>query len=248
MEQYKITNLSAATTHYRLMKNSGVAPQHKYFIEKLTYTGEPTDSSTEEFIIQTFGQRACSMYGTTEVGVILVNYPGATDIKVKPRSLGKAVPGMQVEVHDANGAICPPGQIGELVVCRGGEWVRTKDLGWTDEEGYFFHGGRADDVIISAGWTMSAKEIEDTLLKHGDVLEAAVIGVPDKLRGQVVKAYIVGRRCDSAFKDELQVFTKTRLSAHEFPREIEFVNDLPKTPSGKVNRKALREQFAALAG
>jgi acetyl-CoA synthetase len=223
------------------MKNSGVAGQHRYFIEKLTYTGEPTDTATEDFIIETFGHRACSMYGTTEVGVILVNYPGAADIKVKPKSLGKAVPGLRVEVHNPQGEVCAPMEIGELVVRRGAEWVRTKDLGWSDDEGYFYHGGRADDVIISAGWTMSAKEIEDTLLKHDDVLEAAVIGVPDQTRGQVVKAYIVGRRNDGVFSEELQTFTRTRLSAHEFPRLFEFVSELPKTPSGKVNRKALRD-------
>jgi acetyl-CoA synthetase len=245
LEQYRITNLSAATTHYRLMKNTGQAKDHHYSIEKLTYTGEPTDTATEEFIIETFGHRACSMYGTTEVGVILVNYPGAQDIAVKPRSLGKAVPGLQVEVHDAAGNICAPDVVGELVVKRAGKWVRTKDLGWADSEGYFYHGGRADDVIISAGWTMSAKEIEDTLLKHEDVFDAAVIGVPDKIRGQVVKAYIVGRRRDQAFSDELVSFTRSRLSAHEFPRQFEFVDELPKTPSGKVNRKALRDQLAA---
>src|SRR5690606_13484373 len=154
---------------YRLMKNSGVAADYPYTIEKLTYTGEPTDTSTEEFIIETFGQRACSMYGTTEVGVILVNYPGAPDIEVKPRSLGKGVPGIQVEIHNAQGQPCKPDELGEIVVWRGKEWVRTKDLGHRDSQHYFYHDGRADDVIISAGWTMSAKEIEDTLLKHDSV-------------------------------------------------------------------------------
>ena len=245
LESYQITNLSAATTHYRLMKNSGVAGEHRYYIKKLTYTGEPTDTSTEEFIITTFGERACSMYGTTEVGVILVNYPGAPDIKVKPRSLGKAVPGLRVEVHNAAGQTCPPDEIGEIVVLRAGEWVRTKDRGWTDAEGYFYHGGRADDVIISAGWTMGVKEIEDTLLKHEAVAEVAVIGVPDALRGQVVRAYIVCRReGGEKLIEELQDFTRSRLSLHEYPRQIEFVSALPKTPSGKINRQALRNQVA----
>lgn len=248
MEEHRITNISAAATHYRLMKNSGEAGDHRYHLEKLTYTGEPTDTTTEEFIVETFGRRACSMYGTTEVGVCLVNYPGATDIQVKPRSLGKPVPGLKVAVHDATGRDTAPHEIGELVVHRGGEWVRTKDLGWTDEEGYFFHGGRADDVIISAGWTMSAKEIEDTLLKHEAVAEAAVIGVPDKLRGQVVKAYLVlrgaGGAAGEALVEELQLFTRNRLAQHEYPRLIEFVEELPKSTSGKVNRAALRKQVA----
>ena len=246
LARHRVTNLSAAATHYRLMKNSGAAGQYRFVLEKLTYTGEPIDSATEEFILETFGRRPCSMYGTTEIGVILVNYPGAEDIQVKPRSLGKPVPGLAVAVHDPSGRDAAPHQVGEIVVLRGGEWVRTKDLGWTDEEGYFYHGGRADDVIISAGWTMSAKEIEDTLLKHEAVAEAAVIGVPDPLRGQVVRAYIVARRpATDALTEELQLFTRTRLAQHEYPRQIEFVPELPKTPSGKVNRQALRAAAAA---
>ena len=134
------------------------------------------------------------MYGTTEIGVILVSYPGAEDFVVKPGSLGKPVPGSKVEVHDPAGKPCPAGVTGELKVWRRNGWIATKDLGRTDEDGYFYHGGRADDVIISAGWTMSAVEIEDAILKHSDVREAAAIGVPDALRGQVVKAFVVADR------------------------------------------------------
>ncbi len=246
LERHRITNLSAATTHYRLMKNSGLADKHHYFIKKLTYTGEPSDTSTEEFVISTFGQRPCSIYGTTEVGVILVNYPGASDIQVKPRSLGKPVPKLRVEVHDSEGHVLPPHTIGEIVVFKAGQWFPTKDRGWTDEEGYYYHGGRADDVIISAGWTMGVKEIEDTLLKHYAVDEVAVIGVPDPLRGQIVKAYVVSREKETPelIKD-LQDFARARLSLHEYPRQIEFVPMLPKSTSGKINRQALRNQASA---
>jgi acetyl-CoA synthetase len=132
---------------------------------------------------------------------------------------------------------------GELKVWRKGQWIPTKDLGRTDAEGSFFHGGRADDVIISAGWTMSAVEIEDAMLKHPDVTEAAAIGIPDALRGQSVKAFIVTQRNgDTAFIEELQTLVRTRLSQHEYPRQIEFVTELPKTPAGKVHRKKLRER------
>ena len=118
-----------------------------------------------------------------------------------------------------------------------------------DEDGYFHHAGRADDVIISAGWTMSAVEIEDVLLKHPDVRDAAVIGVTDALRGQVVTAFIVSARCgDEAFARELQDFTRTQLSQHEYPRHVAFVAALPKTPAGKVNRKTLRDQETIHAG
>jgi acetyl-CoA synthetase len=199
-----------------------------------------------KFVENIFHVPVCSMYGTTEVGVILVNYPGADDFKVKPGSLGKAVPGQRVEVQDADGLPCAPKQIGELKLWRRGEWFPTKDLGYVDEEGYFYHSGRADDVIISAGWTMSAVEIENVLLKHPDVREAAVIGVKDELRGQVVKAFVVSpRAADDEFIQALQDFTRQRLSQHEYPRIISVVDDLPKTPAGKVNRKVLRDRERA---
>jgi acetyl-CoA synthetase len=249
LQDYEITNLSAAATHYRMMKSSGAAGDFRYAIGKLSYTGEPIDSATLEFVDATFRVPVCSIYGTTEVGVILVNYPGAEDYLVKPGSLGKAVPGTRVEVHDAEGRPTPPGRIGEIVVWRRDAWFPTKDLGHVDEDGYFYHDGRADDVIISAGWTMSAVEIEDVLLKHADVREAAVIGVKDALRGQVVKAFVVSPRPgDDAFARELQDWTRERLSQHEYPRQVAFVDELPKTPAGKVNRKVLRERESAVAG
>ncbi|MFM8555104.1 MAG: AMP-binding enzyme, partial [Betaproteobacteria bacterium] len=124
-------------------------------------------------------------------------------------------------------------------------WVPTKDLGRIDEDGYFWHGGRADDVIISAGWTMSAVEIEDAILKHPDVREAAAIGVPDAQRGQIVTACVVSnRQGDASFVEEIQTRVRTNLSQHEYPRQIDFVAELPKNPAGKINRKALRERHA----
>jgi acetyl-CoA synthetase len=158
------------------------------------------------------------------------------------------VPGVLVEVHDAEDRETPPGRIGEIKVWRRGDWFATKDLGHVDGDGYFYHDGRADDVIISAGWTMSAVEIESVLLNHPDVREAAVIGIDDKLRGQLVKAFVVSRRsADDTFVRELQDFTRARLSQHEYPRHIAFVSELPKTPAGKVNRKVLRERERATA-
>jgi acetyl-CoA synthetase len=241
LQDYEITNLSAAATHYRMLKRSGAAAAHRYALRKLSFTGEPMDGATRAFVEATFGAPVCSMYGTTEVGVILADYPGAADYVVKPGALGKPVPGVRVEVQAPDGRPCPPGEIGEIKVWRRQAWVPTKDRGWVDAEGYVHHAGRADDVIISAGWTMSAVEIEDVLLEHPDVGDAAVIGVADALRGQVVKAFIVSARPgDEVFARELQDFTRTRLSQHEYPRHVAFVAALPKTPAGKVNRKALR--------
>lgn len=242
LQDFKITNLSAAATHYRMMRNSGKAHEFTYAIEKLSFTGEPIDSETATFTEALFGTKVCSMYGTTEIGVILANYPGAPDFEVRPGSLGKPVPGVEVEVQTPDGKPMPPGQIGELMVRRRGEWFPTKDLARMDADGFFYHAGRADDVIISAGWTMSAVEIEDAILKHKSVLEAAAIGVPDEVRGQVVRAYVVLK--DEARPElvgEIQELVRENLSRHEYPRQIEFVDALPKTPAGKVNRKALRD-------
>jgi acetyl-CoA synthetase len=247
LQDHRFTNISAAATHYRMMRKSGLAARYRYSIEKVSFTGEPIDSETSAFVEATFGRPVCSMYGTTEIGVCLVSYPGARDFQVKPGSLGKPVPGLRVEVQDQAGAPCAPGETGELKLWRRGEWLATKDLGRVDADGYFWHGGRADDVIISAGWTIGAVEVEDAILKHPDVVEAAAIGVPDALRGLVVKAFVVSpRKGDDAFVEEIQETVRRRLSQHEYPRQVEFVLELPKTPAGKIHRKKLRERELAI--
>jgi acetyl-CoA synthetase len=155
---------------------------------------------------------------------------------------------VEVEVQRPDGSQCAPGELGEIKVRRHDAWFPTKDRGRIDEDGYFYHAGRADDVIISAGWTMSAVEIEDALLKHPGVESAAVIGVPDALRGLVVKAFIVtapGHASDAGAVADIQRFVRSRLSQHEFPRIVAFVDELPRTPAGKINRKALRDREAA---
>lgn len=246
LSAHRFTNMSAAATHYRMMKNCGKAGDYTYCFDKLSFTGEPIDDDTADFVRRTFGLEVCSMYGTTEIGVVLASYPGAPDFPVKRGSLGKPVPGTRIEVHDAEGQRCLPGVTGQLMVLRKGEWIPTKDLGRVDDDGYFHHAGRADDVIISAGWTMSAVEIENAILMHADVLEAAAIGVPDDVRGQVVKAFVVTERAPSdAFVQEIQDLVRTKLSQHEYPRHVAFVPELPKTPAGKVHRKVLREREAA---
>jgi acetyl-CoA synthetase len=248
LRESRTTNLSAAATHYRLMKNSGAAPRYDIRLDKMSFTGEPIDADSLAFAERQFGTTLCSMYGTTEVGVLLVNYPGAADFAVRPGALGKPVPGMRVEVQRPDGTACAPDEIGEIKVWRHGAWFATKDRGRVDADGYFYHAGRADDVIISAGWTIGAVEVEDTLLRHPAVRDAAVIGVPDATRGQVVKAFIVtDHTADPALAAEIQDFVRTRLSQHEYPRRIAFVAELPKTPAGKVNRKVLRDREAAFA-
>lgn len=245
LADFRITNLAAAATHYRLMRQSGVAERYQYAIKKMSFTGEPVDSATLAFAQACFGTPLCSMYGTTEVGVVLADFPGAPDYQPRPGALGKPVPGVGVAVLGPDGAPAPADQWGEIAVRRRDGWFPTKDLGRVDADGYFWHGGRADDVIISAGWTIGAVEVEDALLRHPAVREAGVIGTPDALRGLVVTAYVVADRPgDAALTRELQDFVRVRLAQHEYPRRIVYVNVLPRTPAGKVNRKTLREQDA----
>jgi acetyl-CoA synthetase len=241
LHAFAITNVAAAPTVYRMIRESGAADDRRFAPQKLSFTGEPMDGKTWDFVERTFGVRLCSMYGSTEVGVIIASYPGFDGFEVRRGALGKAAPGWEVAVVGDEGPL-PPGQLGEIAVRRRGEWFRVKDRGHVDADGYFFHAGRSDDVIISAGWTMSALEIEQALLAHPDVREAAVVGVADELRGQIPKACIVAPGKSAAFARELQEFVKDRLSKHEYPRAIEIVEELPKTPAGKIDRKTLRER------
>ena len=236
---FQVTNFAAAPTVYRLLRETEISP--KVAVAKLSFTGEPMDARTWDFIEQRFGRAPCSMYGSTEVGVIVASYPGFHDFVPRAGALGKAAPGWEVAVIDEKDAPLPTDQLGDIAVRRRGEWFRVKDRGRMDADGYIHHAGRSDDVIISAGWTMSALEIERALLTHPDVVEAAVIGVPDTLRGQIPKAYVVTRRDGAAFEAELQAHVQTRLSRHEYPRALAIVDALPKTPAGKINRKALRD-------
>jgi acetyl-CoA synthetase len=201
-------------------------------------------------------------YGQTEVNLVVGN---CCDImEVKRGSMGRAIPGHVVEVVDDGGNALSPGTVGEVAVRRPdpvmfleywrnpeateekyvGDWCLTGDLARKDEEGYFWYVGRKDDLITSAGYRIGPAEIEDCLLKHPAVAMAAVIGAPDEVRGEIVKAFVVlkpGQPPDAALKEEIQQFVKTRLAAHEYPREVEFIQELPLTATGKIMRKELRK-------
>ncbi|WP_238364567.1 acyl-CoA synthetase [Mesobacterium pallidum] len=246
LQDFGITNLTAAATHYRMMRNSGAAEQFTYRFDKLSFTGEPIDSETAQYVERVFGTKVRSMYGTTEIGVIISNYPGADDLEVRDGAMGKAVPGVEVQVQRPDGSPADPGETGELMVRKRGAWFPTKDLGRVDADGYFYHGGRADDVIISAGWTIGAVEVEDAVLSHPAVAECGVIGAPDAVRGLVVKAFIILKTDETeGLVQDIQDHVRARLARHEYPRQVEFVTELPKTPAGKVNRKILRDREAA---
>jgi len=245
LREFKIDNFAAAATVFRMIRNANLVKPGDIHLPKISFTGEPIDTATAQWVEETLGSPACSMYGTTEVGVLIVNYPGFAGYAVKPGSLGKPAPGWEVAIVDQDGKSQPIDTSGEIAVKRKGQWFYVKDRGRTDADGYFYHEGRSDDVIISAGWTMSAVEIENSLMKHPAVLEAAVVGAPDPVRGQVARAYIVTRERGDAVIADIQAFMKKQLSQHEYPRQVEFVDELPKTPAGKVNRKVLRDRAAA---
>lgn len=242
LQELSITNFAAAATVYRMLRNAGIRDRYRIALDKASYTGEPMDTETFRWVQSALGVTPCSMYGTTEVGVLIVNFPGYTGYEVRAGTLGKPVPGLHVAIVDRQGNELPHGERGEIAVKRKGEWFYVKDRGFRDADGYFIHEGRSDDVIISAGWTLSAVEIENALMKHPAVLEAAAIGVPDAVRGQVVKAFIVARDRTADTEESVQRFMKNTLGQHEYPRVIEFVEALPKTPAGKVNRKVLRDR------
>lgn len=242
--ELEITNLAAASTIYRMILRSGRVGELAG-LTKASYTGEELDADAQDELREQLGVPVCGMYGTTETGVIIVNFPGFDGHVPKPGALGKPMPGCRVTVLTEDGAAAPTGVTGEIAVRRRGGWLRAKDLGSIDEEGFFHYAGRADDVIISAGWTISPLEVERTLLRHPEVSEAAVVGVPDATRGRVVKAFVVPTTAGSDdLVTALQELVRRDLSPHEYPRQVAFVDELPKTPSGKINRRALREEVA----
>ena len=235
----RVTNLAAASTVYRMLIETGRTGELDA-LNKASYTGEELSVSAQTTFAAATGVPVCGMYGTTETGVILANYPGFDGYQVRPGALGQPLPGCEVAVLRSDGTAAAAGEVGEISVRRRSGWFRAKDLGFFDEDGYFYYQGRADDVIISAGWTISPLEVERTLLRHPDVREAAVIGVPDDVRGHIVKAFVVTESEDGRLERELQDLVRSQLSPHEYPRAIERVDVLPKTPNGKIDRRALR--------
>lgn len=227
--------------------------------------GESLGTAVPDWISKAFGTGVAvhEGYGQSEATMITMNCQRLFPYK---GNMGKATPGLEVEILDDQGNILPPGTAGEIAVKAFdgnpivfkeywkkpedtekkfmGDWMLTGDLAIKDDEGYFSFISRKDDIIISSGYRIGPSEIEDTLIKHQAVLEAGVIGVPDETRGQIPKAFVVLRRgyekSDELVRD-LQEFVKTRLAKHEYPRKIEFIKEMPKTTTGKVRRRDLRK-------
>lgn len=225
--------------------------------------GETLGAELLDWGKEVMGLTINEFYGQTEVNLTLANCSEVMEII--PGSMGRPIPGHRVEVVDESGTPVPPGISGEIAVQRPdpvmfleywnnpvatkdkyvGDWCLTGDLAKKDERGYFWFVGRKDDIITSAGYRIGPAEIEDCLLKHPSVGMAAVVGSPDAVRTEIVKAFIVlkqGTSPDAALEDDIKNFVKTRLAAHEFPREIEFVDELPMTATGKIIRKELKRR------
>lgn len=261
MQKYKVSICCLTPTELRIMMQVPSIEQYDLSsISSFVSAGEPLNKEVIDFFKDTFGFTIREGYGQTETTCLACNYIG---IKVKPGSMGKPMPGQDVKILDENGHEAETGKVGEITtkvglpslfreyykmpdkmeeVFKNGRYY-TGDLCKKDEEGYFWFEGRADDVILSAGYRIGPFEVEDALLAHPSVLECAAVGSPHPVRGEVVKAFVVLKRGwepSEALRAELQDHTKQITAPYKYPREIEFVDELPKTMSGKIKRAELK--------
>jgi acyl-coenzyme A synthetase/AMP-(fatty) acid ligase len=261
IEQLGVTVLCQAPTEFRLMaKLEGIGRYDLSGIRHAVSAGEPLNPEVIRAFRDAFGFTIHDGYGQTENSLLVGNFPG---MEIRPGSMGLPSPGHDMAVIGENGSELPPGEEGDIAL-RGrpptlfagywdapdqtaavfrGDWYVTGDRAVRDEDGYFWFAGRADDVILSAAYRIGPFEVESALLEHQAVAESAVVGKPDPDRGQIVKAFVVLRpghdRSDSLAR-ALQEHVKRVTAPYKYPREIEFVDELPKTRSGKIRRVELR--------
>ena len=244
LEAWGVTNMAAISSHYRLIFGSPNLDQYNLKLKKISYTGEPMPKDVVAYIYKRFGDYPYVQYGSTETGPITLDFLGFEGWKVKPGSLGKPmVGGLRVGVFDEKGNQLPAGEVGQVGIYRNNEWVMVGDSAYCDEDGYYWYVSRIDDVIISRGYTIGPIEVEECLNKHPDVAESAVVGSPGKDGVELVKAFIrleEGVEPVDEVKADIIGFVKGKLSKHEYPKEIEFIDELPKTPDGKLKRKVLK--------
>ena len=264
MARAQVRNAFIPPTALRMLR---AAPnpkgRHAINMRSIGSGGESLGVETYEWGKSAFGLVINEFYGQTECNIVL-SACGAINVS-KPGAIGKPVAGHTVAVIDDAGKPLKPGETGQIAVKRPdpvmfleywgkpdatrekfiGDWMTTGDQGVMDEDGYISFVGRDDDVITSAGFRIGPGEIEDCLIRHPAVALAAAVGKPDPLRTEIVKAFIVlkkGHAASDALAAEIQAFVKTRLSAHEYPREVAFIDDMPMTTTGKVIRRLLRER------
>lgn len=261
----KVTIWYSAPTAFRMLMAAGDAVVAKYDLSQVRHilsVGEPLNPEVIRWGLQVYQKRIHDTWWMTETGGILIaNYP---QMEIKPGSMGRPFPGIKAAIIDDQGNELQPYEMGNLAIqtpwpSMMGKiwnnpnkyqeyfqipgWYISGDSAYRDEEGYFWFQGRLDDVINTSGERIGPFEVESKLIEHPAVIEAGVIGKPDPLRGQIIKAFVAlrdGYQASEELKEEIRQFVKTGLSAHAAPREIEFKEKLPKTRSGKIMRRVLK--------
>jgi acyl-coenzyme A synthetase/AMP-(fatty) acid ligase len=269
LHNYPITTLCAPPTAYRMMvldePMAYLKANPPKALRHCVGAGEPLNPEVIKVWQEATGMTIRDGYGQTETVLLCGNFP---PLEVKPGSMGKPSPGFDIEVVDHDGKPLPPNKEGDIAVrvkphrptwmfreywrdpdasaaCIRGDWYITGDRAYKDEDGYFWFVGRADDVINSAGYRIGPFEVESALKEHPAVAESAVVASPDEMRGEIVKAFVIlapGYTASPELASELQDHVKRVTAPYKYPREIEFVDSLPKTISGKIRRVELRER------
>jgi acetyl-CoA synthetase len=265
LQKYKVTVWYSAPTAFRMLMGAGdevVKPFDLSSVRHVLSVGEPLNPEVVRWGYKVYGQRIHDTWWMTETGAQLIcNYPS---MDIKPGSMGRPLPGVQAAIIDDQGNELPPLRMGNLAIrtpwpsmmrkiwnnpakyeeyFRIPGWYVSGDSAYQDEDGYFWFQGRIDDVINTSGERVGPFEVESKLVEHPAVAEAGVIGKPDPLRGEIIKAFISlreGYEPSDELKAEISKFVKEGLSAHASPREIEFKDKLPKTRSGKIMRRVLK--------
>ncbi len=264
IEEFKVTIWYTAPTALRMLMSAGDDIVEKYDLSSLKSilsVGEPLNPEVIKWAKDVFGLRVLDTWWMTETGGhMIVNYPS---MDVKLGSMGKPLPGIEASIVDDQGNELPPNRMGNLAIKKGwpsmmisiwnnpekyesyfiGDWYVSGDSAYKDEDGYFWFQGRVDDVIMTAGERVGPFEVESKLVEHEAVAEAGVIGKPDPVRGEIIKAFVALRpefKESEELKEEIRKFVKEGLAAHAAPREIEFKEKLPKTRSGKIMRRVLK--------
>jgi acetyl-CoA synthetase len=264
LSRHQVTNVFTTPTAMRsMMAITDAGTRYPQRFRRACSAGEPLNPEAIRWFREQYGVTVLDYYGLTESYPLVANYPF---LEVREGSMGKPMPGWDVQILDEDERPVAQGERGEICLRArsnphyplgywrneeagaetfGGEWFHTKDAAVQDEDGYIWYVGRADDVIISAGYRIGPFEVESACLEHPAVREAAAVAAPDELRGHVVKAFIVladGHEPSDKLAEEIKLFVRERLSAYAYPRRIEFVSELPKTLTGKIRRIELRER------
>lgn len=267
LQDYKITSFCAPPTMFRFFIKEGIENYDLSNLKYATIAGEALNPEVFNKFKEYTGLSLMEGFGQTETTLVIANLPGTTP---KPGSMGKPMPLYNVDIVDEDGNTVPNGEVGEIVVRTENNahkglfkcyfnnpdgtiaaWhdniFHTGDTAWQDEDGYIWYVGRTDDLIKSSGYRIGPFEIESVLMEHPAVLECAVTGAADPIRGTVVKATIVlakeyAGKGDAALIKELQNHVKHATAPYKYPRIVEFVDELPKTISGKIRRVVIREQ------